>query len=73
MAEPKIKQLRQLQENDLRERLGTTQTEVSKERGHIASGTRPENPGQVRAKRKTISRILTLLHEKKSKEGKTKK
>lgn len=67
MAELKIKQLRQLGDEELNERLFSAQTELSKERGQIASGTRPENPGKVRAQRRTIARILTLLHEKKSK------
>lgn len=74
MAELKIKQLRQLSAEELSDTLGKTQVELSKERGHIASGTRPENTGKVRAQRRTVARILTLLHEKKSKpEVQTKK
>jgi large subunit ribosomal protein L29 len=40
---------------------------VAKEKGLVASGTRPENPGKIRVMRRTIARILTFAHQKNEK------
>ena len=46
------------------ERLFELRSELAKERAVIASGTRPENPGNVRKIRREIARVLTAINEK---------
>jgi large subunit ribosomal protein L29 len=39
-------------------------SELAKEKAVAASGTRPENPGKIRAMRRNIARFLTVINEK---------
>jgi large subunit ribosomal protein L29 len=39
-------------------------SELSTELGAVSSGTKPENPGRIKELKRTIARILTVLHEK---------
>ena len=54
------KEVRELAPAERLERLQQLRTELSRENGAIASGTRPENPGRIRELRRTIARILTI-------------
>ena len=58
------KQLRELSEEQLKSRLVEFKKELFKFNAQRASGTNPENPGQVSQTRKNIARILTILNQK---------
>ncbi len=64
MAVIRKKEIRSRRKGELDEKLGQLKAELSREKAAIASGTRAENPGRVRELRRTIARILTILHEK---------
>lgn len=64
MAVIRKKEMKTLSNDELNEKLSQIKAELSHERASIASGTRAENPGRVRELRRTIARILTLLHER---------
>ena len=67
MAIYKTKELRGMGKEEIDDKLQQLKTELSKERGAIASGTKAENPGKVKEIRKTIARILTIKKEVKTK------
>jgi large subunit ribosomal protein L29 len=46
---------------DLINRLNELRLELAKEKGQIAIGGSPSNPGRIREIKKTIARILTEL------------
>jgi large subunit ribosomal protein L29 len=70
----KAKEVRELSDEELASRLVELKEELAKQRGQVASGTRPENPGKVRPTRKSIARILTIQRQReKSAEKKAKK
>jgi len=43
--------------------------DLIRERGIIATGGAPENPGRIREIRRTIARIKTIMHERREREG----
>ncbi len=47
--------------NDLIKRLNELKLELVKEKGQIAIGGTPSNPGRIKEIKKTIARILTEL------------
>jgi large subunit ribosomal protein L29 len=59
MAIIKKKQLKQMSNTDLKNRLGELRLELAKEKGQIAIGGTPSNTGRVREVRRTIAKILT--------------
>ena len=61
----KAKELRQMKENQLKEKLTEVRKELMKLNSQIAVGTVPESPGKVKQVKKTIARILTIINEKK--------
>ncbi|MDO8625182.1 MAG: 50S ribosomal protein L29 [Candidatus Diapherotrites archaeon] len=69
----KHKDLMTLNDEEAKAKLVELKKAVAKEKGLVASGTRPENPGKIRVMRRTIARILTFRHQRllKSKESKT--
>ena len=62
----RIKEIRRMGSEELNEKLQELHTELATEKGAIASGTRAENPGRIKELRRTIARILTVLHERKT-------
>jgi large subunit ribosomal protein L29 len=46
------------------QQLQQLRNELAREKAAISSGTRPENAGRIRERRKTIARILTIMAEK---------
>jgi large subunit ribosomal protein L29 len=60
----KIKELRSLGNEDLKKRLTDLKNELIKLDGQVATGTVPKNPTTIRNSRKTIARILMILHQK---------
>lgn len=64
MGMPKKKELASMSKSDLLEKIKELKKELIKENAQVATGTAPKNPGQIKAMRKTIARILTLLNMK---------
>lgn len=54
----KKKQLKQMSRPDLINRLNELRLELAKERGQVAIGGTPSNPGRIKEIKKTIARIL---------------
>lgn len=65
--ELKLKELRGLPVEEMRDKLAQLSQDLAKERATLASGVRPENPGKIGALRKTIARLHTLITEKTNK------
>ena len=61
----KIKELRVLGENELKQKMTELYKELMKDNAQVATGTIPKNPGKLRLSKKTIARIKTLLAQKK--------
>lgn len=63
MAIVRIGEIREMGEQERMAKLVELKEELAKQKGQVASGTRPDNPGKLRAIRKTIARILTIQHQ----------
>jgi len=63
MALLKMKDLRDMRAEELREKLLTLEDELMHERGVAAMGGAPPSPGRIRALRTNIARIRTLMRE----------
>ena len=57
----KKKQMKETNNADLIKRLNELRLELAKEKGQIAIGGSPSNPGRIKEIKKTIARILTEL------------
>ncbi|MFA5106128.1 MAG: 50S ribosomal protein L29 [Candidatus Micrarchaeia archaeon] len=57
--------VRALETGALVERLGQLKSELNRETGLVKTGGRATNPGRIRELRRTVSRILTIIHERK--------
>jgi large subunit ribosomal protein L29 len=64
MAE-KFKEKMKLSEKELTQKAVELKQELVKERAIVASGTKSEKPGKIRALRREIARIFTALTQKK--------
>lgn len=62
----KIKELQKLKKDDLQKRLKELKLELLKEKGNIKMGGNIKNPGRIKALRRDVARILTLLGGDKS-------
>lgn len=62
----KFKELKQLDNNALSEKLKELKLELIKENSQIAIGTVPKSPGKIRLAKKTIAKINSLLSNKNS-------
>ncbi len=62
----KIKELRAMQETDLKQKILELHKELMKDNAQVATGTIPKNPGKLRLAKKTIARIHTILAQKAS-------
>jgi len=51
-------------QTDMINRLNELRLELAKERGQMAIGGTPSNPGRVKEIRKTIAKLLTELNKK---------
>ena len=65
MAIIKKSKIREMTDSELQSKLFEFQKELNTERGMLATGGRTSNPGKIRTLRKTIARIMTIIHEKK--------
>ena len=69
MAVIKKKDLKQMSDEELNEKILELRKELIKENAQIATGTTPKNPGNVRLMKKTIARIKTIMKMKKKEEA----
>ena len=67
MIHLKNKTIRELNENDLLDRLQQTRTDLSKLRVEAKKGTLKKENGKLRPLRKDIARMLTRINEVKKK------
>ena len=63
MALMKMHELRKLNPVELEDRLKQLKDDLMHERGVAAMGGAPASPGKIRALRKNIARIKTILRE----------
>ena len=59
----KVQEIREMSQTESTRRLGELRTELSKLRTMIEAGGSIENPGRVKAIRKAIARIMTIIRE----------
>ncbi|MCL5732553.1 MAG: 50S ribosomal protein L29 [Candidatus Thermoplasmatota archaeon] len=59
--EIRAKQLRQMNKEEVEERLNSLKESLLKERASVAMGGAPTNPGKIRSLRRQIARINTVL------------
>jgi large subunit ribosomal protein L29 len=64
MSTLKKSELKNMNESVLKERLNELNKDLIKFNAQIAMHTTPENPGRIRAIKKTIAKINTLLKQK---------
>ncbi len=62
----KAKQLKEMGNDSLNEKLARLRGELAKERAAIASGTRAEKPATIGNLRRDIARILTVINQTKA-------
>jgi len=65
MARIKMKTVRELNGNDLKDRLQQARSELSKLKTEAAKGTLRKESGKMRPLKRDIARILTRLNEMK--------
>lgn len=63
MALLRTKEIREMNSTDRRSQLKDLRDELMHERGVAAMGGAPPSPGKIRALRRNISRLLTVLAE----------
>ncbi len=66
MARLKMKSIRELNKQDLKDKLEESRVELAKVRTEAAKGTLRKDSGKIRSYRKEISRMLTRLNEMKT-------
>ncbi len=59
----RMSQIREMSREDQEKRLEEFKTELSKVNTMIKAGGSIENPGRVKALKKTIARVLTVMRE----------
>ena len=67
MTKLKIKAIREMNEQDLKDRIEQTRTELSKLEVENAKGTLRKETGKIKPTKRNIARLLTVLNEKKNK------
>jgi large subunit ribosomal protein L29 len=60
----RMKELRELSDDDLRRRIADAENDLLRERGVAAMGGAPPSPGRMRALRTNVARALTVLSER---------
>ena len=64
MARVKLKNLQEMNQTDLEEKLSELKSELLKLKSERAKGTLKKQTGSIRWVRRDIARILTILEEK---------
>ncbi|MBW2970210.1 50S ribosomal protein L29 [Candidatus Woesearchaeota archaeon] len=57
----KIKELRGMGKEELKQKMQELYKEIMKDNAQVAIGTIPKNPGKLKLAKKTIARIKTIL------------
>ena len=65
MGRVKLKTLREMNDNDLSDKLFELNTELAKMRSECAKGTLKKQTGNIKWLRRDIARIMTLQNERK--------
>lgn len=65
--ELRAKEIRQMNQQEISDRLNSLKDSLLKERASVAMGGAPKNPGKIRSLRRQIARILTVESEGKKK------
>lgn len=60
----RMKELRELSDEELRRRIAEAENDLLRERGVAAMGGAPPSPGRMRALRTNVARSLTVLNER---------
>jgi large subunit ribosomal protein L29 len=60
----RMKDLRALNDDDLRRRIGEIENDLLRERGIAAMGGAPPSPGRMRALRTNVARALTVMNDR---------
>jgi len=61
----KIKEIREMQANELKVKVADLEREMNVERaGKSSAGGRVQNPGKLRMLRRTLAQVLTVMCEK---------
>ncbi len=64
MAILKMAEIREMNPEEVDRKLVELRSELAKQRAAMASGAGMENPGVIRAIRRSIARILTYINER---------
>jgi large subunit ribosomal protein L29 len=64
MAILRAEEIRDMALEEMEEKLQELRAEYSKEQALLATGTAPENPGRIKALRRTMARLNTIIHER---------
>jgi len=67
MSKLKSKAIRQMNEQDLKDRIEQMRTELSKLEVENAKGTLRKESGKIKPTKRNIARLLTILNEKRKK------
>ncbi len=65
MAILRTEDIRNMNENELKEKIRDMKTEIMEERGQIETGGFADNPGRIKEMKRTIAKIKTVLNERK--------
>ncbi|MBU7015330.1 MAG: 50S ribosomal protein L29 [Theionarchaea archaeon] len=68
MAILRAESIRDMSFEEMKEKRRELRAEYSKEHALLATGTAPENPGRIRALRRTIARLNTLIYQREEEE-----
>lgn len=60
MAVVKMKELRDMSDQDLDNKLHDLRLELAKEKGKVKVGGASDNPGKIRAMKKAVAKIMTI-------------
>tara|TARA_B100000029_G_C17406693_1_gene899169 strand:+ start:523 stop:726 length:204 start_codon:yes stop_codon:yes gene_type:complete len=67
MSKLKSKAIREMSEEDLKDRIEQMRTELSKLEVENAKGTLRKETGKIKPTKRNIARLLTILNEKRQK------
>lgn len=66
----KTEEIRDMNYSEMEEKLEELRDELLHEKGQAAMGGAPESPGRIKAIKKNIARILTVMNETEKNESK---